>query len=161
MKTIEYFYSTRSVFAYLGAARIVALARRSGRRLVHRPIDLARLLEGIGGVPFDRRSDPQRRYLFGREIERWGEYLGLPVVVDPKHHYGDRALPSGFVIAAQQLGAETDRLHLAVLTALWRDDRDIASAEVLRELARQEGMDSRPLLDAALSPIIQAEFARN
>ena len=161
MKTIEYFYSTRSVFAYLGAARILEAARRAGRRLLHRPIDLSRLLEGIGGVPFDRRSEPQRRYSFGREIERWGEYLGVPVVVDPKHHYGDRALPSGFVIAAQWLGANADRLHLAVLTALWRDDRDIASAEVLAELARGEGVDPRPLLDAALTPAVQDEFMRN
>lgn len=161
MKTIEYFYSTRSVYAYLGAARIVALARRCGRRLVHRPIDLARLLEGIGGVPFDRRNDAQRRYLFGREIERWGEYLAVPVLVDPRHHYGDRALPSGFVIAAQRLGADVDRLHLAILTALWRDDRDIASANVLAELARTEGIDATPLLEAALTADVQGEFVRN
>lgn len=158
---MEYFYSTRSVFAYLGAARIVALAARSGRRLVHRPIDLSRLLQGIGGMPFDRRSEPQRRYFFGREIERWGEYLGLPVIVDPKHHFGDRHLPSGFVIAAHRFGDDADRLHLAVLSALWRDDRDIASAEVLAELARNEDIDPRPLLAAALTPEIQAEFARN
>jgi 2-hydroxychromene-2-carboxylate isomerase len=161
MKTIEYFYSTRSVFAYLGAARIIDQAQRFGRRLVHRPIDLSRLLQGIGGVPFDRRSDAQRRYLFGREIERWGEFLGVPVLIDPKHHYGDRTLPSGFVIAAQRLGADADRLHLAVLTALWRDDRDIASPDVLADLARREGADPAPLLDAALTAGVQAEFAKN
>ncbi|MBL8662835.1 MAG: 2-hydroxychromene-2-carboxylate isomerase [Candidatus Odyssella sp.] len=161
MKTIEYFYSTRSVFAYLGAERIVALARRFGRRLIHRPIDLARLMEGIGGTPFDRRTEAQRRYHFGREIERWGEYLGLPVLVDPVHHYGDRALPSGFVIAAQRLGADADRLHAAVLAALWRDDRDIADREVLADLARAAGIDPAPLLAAALAPETQAEFASN
>lgn len=161
METIEYFYSTRSVFAYLGAARIVALAQRFGRRLIHRPIDLSRLLEGIGGTPFDRRSAPQRRHLFGREIERWGEYLGLPVLVDPAHHYGDRALPSGFVIAAQRLGADADRLHVAVLTALWRDDRDIADPGVLADIALAAGIDPAPLLAAALTPETQAAFARN
>ena len=161
MKDIEYFYSTRSVYAYLGAARIVALARRFGRRLIHRPIDLSRLLEGIGGVPFDRRNDAQRRYQFGREIERWGEFLGVPVLVDPRHHYGDRALPSGFVIAAQRVGADADRLHLAVLTALWRDDRDIASPAVLADLARAEGIDPAPLLAAAPTADVQDEFAAN
>jgi 2-hydroxychromene-2-carboxylate isomerase len=161
MKTIEYYYSTRSVFAYLGAARIVALAGRFGRRLIHRPIDLSRLLQGTGGVPFDRRSEAQRRYLFGREIERWGEFLGVPVLVDPTHHYGDRALPSGFVIAAQRLGTDPDRLHLAVLTALWRDDRDIANADVLADLARQAGIDPAPLLRAAPDSDVQAEFAQN
>lgn len=161
MKTIEYYYSTRSVFAYLGAARIVDLAERFGRRLVHRPIDLSRLLEGLGGVPFERRNEAQRRHLFGREIEHWGEFLGIPVLVDPAHHYGDRALPSGFVIAAQRRGADADRLHIEVLTALWRDDRDIANADVLAGLARRAGFDPEPLLDAALTSGVQDEFARN
>lgn len=53
MKTIECFYSTRSIYAYFGAERIVALAHRSGRRLVHRPIDLSRVVPAAGGVPFD------------------------------------------------------------------------------------------------------------
>lgn len=35
MKTIECFHATRSICAHFGAERIVALARQSGRRLVH------------------------------------------------------------------------------------------------------------------------------
>jgi len=30
MKTIEYFYSTRSIYAYFGAGRIAVLAQRPG-----------------------------------------------------------------------------------------------------------------------------------
>ncbi len=161
MKTIEYFYSTRSVFAYLGAARILALAARFGRRLVHYPIDLSRLLEGIGGVPFERRARAYRDHLFGREIERWGEYLGIQVLVDPRHHYGDRALPSGLVIAAQEAGADPGPLHLALLAALWRDDRDIADPKILAALARGCGLDAPPLIDAALSEKVQSAFAEN
>jgi 2-hydroxychromene-2-carboxylate isomerase len=157
-KVIEYYYSTRSIYAYFGAARIVALARRFGRTLVHRPVDLSRVVPAAGSQPFAERSATVRRYQFGREIERWSEYLGIPALVDPTHHYGDRTLPSGFVIAAQAQGADVDTLHHALLQALWRDDRDIGDAAVLGAIARECGIDPAPLLADALSAATQAAF---
>ena len=158
-KTIEYYYSARSIYAYFGAARIVALARRFGHRLLHLPVDLSRVVPAAGSQPFAERSATQRRYQFGREIERWSEYLAIPALVDPTHHYGDRALPSGFLIAAQDQGQDADTLHHAVLQALWRDDRDIGDPAVLGAIARECGIDPAPLLAAALTPPTQAGFA--
>jgi len=158
---IDYYYSTRSIYAYFGAARIVALAHRHGRRLVHKPVDLSQVVPAAGSQPFAERSATQRRYHFGREIERWSEYLGVPALVDPSHHHGDRALPSGFVIAAQAQGHDVDALHVALLQALWRDDRDVGNPDVLAAIARETGIDPTPLLAAALAPETQAEFARN
>ncbi len=160
-KVIDYFYSTRSIYAYFGAARIVAIAHRHGCRLVHKPVDLSRVVPAAGSQPFAERSAIQRRHQFGREIERWSEYLAVPALVDPSNHHGDRALPSGVVIAAQAMGLDVDALHLAVLRALWRDDRDIGSPDVLAAIARDTGIDPQPLLAAALAPETQAAFARN
>lgn len=158
---IDYFYSTRSIYAYFGAQRIIDLARQHGRRLVHKPVDLSRVIPAGGSLPFAQRPGRNKDYFFGREIEHWSEYLGIPALVDPRHHYGDRALPSGFVIAAQQQGADTDQLHLAILTALWRDDRDVGDAEVLSAIAHEVGLEPAPLRDAALGVEVQAEFSRN
>lgn len=157
-KVIEYYYSTRSIYAYFGAARIVALARQSGRRLVHIPVDLSRVVPAAGSQPFAERSATVRRYQFGREIERWSEYLGITALVDPTHHYGDRTLPSGFVIAAQAQGVDVDTLHHALLQALWRDDRDVGDPAVLGAIARECGIDPARLLADALSPATQAAF---
>lgn len=159
--TIDYFYSTRSIYAYFGAMRIIDLARRSGRRLVHKPIDLSRVIPASGSLPFAQRSQRHLEHFFGREIALWSEYLDIPALVDPVHHHGDRAMPSGFVIAAQQQGADADGLHLAILAALWRDDRDIGDPEVLSAIAREAGLDPQPLREAASSAQVQAEFARN
>lgn len=158
---IEYFYSIRSVFAYLGAARLTMLARGHGRRIVHRPIDLSKVVPGTDGQAFEARPQPRTAYFFGREVERWGEYLGIPVLVDPKHHYGDRTLPSGMVIAAQRAGLDADGLSHSILTALWRDDRDIADPAVLSELSRAAGLDPAPLIAAARTDAVQAEFSAN
>jgi len=158
---IDYFYSTRSIYAYFGAQRIIDLARRSGRRVVHKPIDLSRVIPASGSQPFGQRSAGHIAYYFGREIERWSEYLGIPALVDPVHHYGDRALPSGFVIAAQRQGADADRLHLAILAALWRDDRDVGDPQVLSDIAREAGLDPVPLREAAPGGAVQGEFTAN
>ena len=160
MKTIDYYYyySTRSIYAHFGAQRIVDLARRFGRRLIHRPVDLSRVVPAAGSLPFDKRSTAHKAYQFGREIERWSEYLGIPALVDPVHHFGDRTLSAGVILAAQATGADVDRLHIDMLAALWRDDRDLASAEVLESLVNGVGADAKAILDAARSTEVQAAF---
>ncbi len=160
MKTIDYYYSTRSIYAYFGAQRIVDLARRFGRRLIHRPVDLSRVVPAAGSLPFDKRSTAHKAYQFGREIERWSEYLGIPALVDPVHHFGDRTLSAGVILAAQAAGADVDRLHVDMLTALWRDDRDLSSAEVMERLIRGVGADAKAILDAARSADIQSAFGQ-
>jgi len=158
MQVIDCYYSVRSVYAYFGSPRLIALARRFGRRIRHRPIDLSRVVPAAGSLPFGERSATLRAYQFGRELERWSEWLGMPVILEPVHHYGDRDLPSGVVLAAQQAGADVDALSDAILAALWRDDRDIASPAVLADLARGVGIDPDPLLVRARLPEVQAEF---
>lgn len=159
MKTIAYYYSTRSIYAHFGAQRIVDLARRFGRTLIHRPIDLSRIVPAAGSMPFDKRSGAHKAYQFGREIERWSEYLGIPALVDPVHHFGDRTFSAGIILAAQAAGADVDRLHVDMLAALWRDDRDLSSADVLGSLVAGVGADATAILDAARSDAIQAQFS--
>ncbi len=158
MAVIEYYYSVRSVYAYLGAARITALARRFGRTLVHRPIDLGKVVAGFGSPPIVERTAKHRQLYFGRELERWSEFLGLPLVVDPKHHFGDRLLPSGAILAAQAEGLDADALSHAILQALWRDDRDIADRAVLASLCEDVGIDADRVLGAAVSEPIREAF---
>lgn len=160
MKTIAYYYSTRSIYAHFGAQRIVDLARRFGRKLIHRPIDLSRVVPAAGSMPFDKRSAAHKAYQFGREIERWSEYLGIAALVDPVHHFGDRTFSAGIILAAQAAGADVDRLHVDMLAALWRDDRDLSSADVLGSLVAGVGADAKAILDAARSDAIQAQFSQ-
>lgn len=156
MAQIEYFYSVRSVYAYLGAPRIAALARKHGRALLHKPVDLGRVVAGFGSPPIAQRASKHKVFYFGRELERWSEHLGMPLVVDPKHHFGDRVLPSGAIFAAQRLGLDADALSFAILQALWRDDRDIADREVLAGLCASVGIDANRVLDPALAEASKA-----
>jgi len=156
--TIDYYYSVRSVYAYFGSPRLAELARRYGRTLRHCPIDLSEVVPSFGSVPFSERGPKSREYYFGRELERWSAWLAMPVVIEPVHHYGDRDLPSGCVLAAQQLGQDANLLSDAILCALWRDDRDIADVDVLRSLAIECRIEPGPILELALSADIQRQF---
>lgn len=166
MRTIHYYYSVRSSFAYLGAAELVAIARRHGARIAHRPIRLAVTMPPIGGRPFDERP-PQQRAYSRRDCIRWAEHRGLPFVYEPVHHEGPMELPSGIIIAAQRVrdaggAGDIDELSRSVLAALWAEDRDIANEGVITELAARAGFaEPKGLAARATEPDIQAELARN
>lgn len=166
MKTIDYYYSTRSNFTYLGAARLNAMAKAHGRRIVHRPILLSVTMPAIGGMAFGERPTMLRNYSM-RDALRWADHLGIPLLREPVHHMGPVELPSGIVIAGQRAVArgepgDVDALSLAVLQALWRDDRDIADRTVVAELCGSAGFaDAEALMDEAMSAGVQAELQRN
>ena len=166
MKTIDYYYSTRSNFTLLGAARINALAAKFNRKLVHRPILLSVTMKPLGSTPFDDRPAILRNY-FMRDALRNAAHLGIPLLREPVHHMGPVELPSGIVIAGQNAvnrgeAGDVNQLSLKVLEALWVHDRDIANETVVAELVEAAGYtNAGALIDEALSEATQAELMRN
>jgi len=157
MQTIEYFYSAHSAFAWLGSARLSEICAAHGARLVHKTIDLSPVIEAAGGLAFAARTQAHVDYFFGREIERWAEYRGVPVIRHrPTHHDAPLALASGAIIAAQETGQGADALADAILGAHWRDDADISDAGTLAPLIAGCGLDADAILSAARSEPVQA-----
>ena len=62
MSKIEYFYSAHSAFAYLGSARLMEIAESDGRIIVHRPVDLTRVMIESGAGSTRKRGDRHRAY---------------------------------------------------------------------------------------------------
>ncbi|WP_300032076.1 2-hydroxychromene-2-carboxylate isomerase [uncultured Roseobacter sp.] len=162
MKTIDYFYSCHSVFAYFGAWRLEEIAAEKQARVVHRPFDLDPVMQAAGSPPFAARSKAHRAYFFGREIARWAEYRDLPITGRrPTHHDNPLAPGNGIIIAAQQDGLDAGALSRAILQAHWRDDADMADPATLTALADGLGMDGAALMARALSDSVQAEHHEN
>ena len=173
--SIDYFYSVRSSFTYLGAARLNAMARTHGLTIRHYPVDLGKVIEAYNDLHDPRPSDrafagarayekfPARERYTQIEYQRWSDHLGIPIQLDPKHHYGTRELPSGVVIAAQEMGLNVDRLSHDVLQALWRDDRDIADETIICDVITGSGLkvDPKALCKAALREDTQAILHKN
>lgn len=159
---IEYFYSTHSAFAYLGSARFMAIADSASRGIVHKPVDLAKVVQVARGGGFKQYSDAHRAYFFGREIERWSQYRQAPAIRHrPVHHDNDLSLSSGMIIAAVAAGLSADKLAHAILEAHWRDDADHADPDTLKNIASGAGYEADMLIEAAQQPAIREIFKAN
>ena len=69
MAYIEYFYSAHSLFAYIGAIRLGEIAGAARCTITHRPMDLAKVMQGVGSTPFRERCKLHFAYFFDREEE--------------------------------------------------------------------------------------------
>lgn len=159
---IEYFYAAHSAFAYLGSARLQALAAGAGRRIAHRPMDLDRVIAACGAPAFAVRSEAHVRYYFGREIDRWSEVRDAPVLGRiPTHHGHDPAFANRVILAGVLAGLNVDALSHAMLEAHWRDDLDLADREALARVVANAGYDAAALLERAAAPEAEAALASN
>ena len=159
---IEYFYAAHSVFAYLGSAKFMEIARTAGRRIVHKPFDYTSVVTTSGAGSTRERGTAHRSYYFGREIERWSEWRDVAIMDGfPEHHFANMDLASGVLIATSEADQDTDTVAHSFLEAHWRDDADLSNADTLAGLIEGVGIDPKPLLDAAMSADTQAIFKRN
>jgi 2-hydroxychromene-2-carboxylate isomerase len=141
---IEAFYGISSPWAYFGAPRLYDIAARTGARLSLRPI---RIIEANGGILLRTRPDPRQAY-HAVELERWRRHLGMPLNLKPRFYPCRTIEPAAqAVIAVDRAGLDAPAFSFAVQRALWAQERDIADAETLREIARETlGDEAVPLV---------------
>ncbi len=150
---IDYYFSTSSPWTYLGSGRFIEIARSVGATVNVRPVNYGVIFPQSGGLPLPKRS-PQRQAYRMMELKRWRDYLGIPIVLEPKNFPSKAPLSAQTIIAARESGGDEagqDALSLsdAILTALWRDDRDIDDPTVVAAIAASVGLDGHALVDAA------------
>ena len=75
-RTIEYFLSTASPWAYLGHGELQRIAARHGAEIVCRPMPVRRLFDETGGLPLPKRHPVRQAYRLV-ELQRWREVRGL------------------------------------------------------------------------------------
>lgn len=162
MADLEYFYCAHSAYAYLGSKALMEIANRTGRTLVHKPYDLKRGMAGAKSTPSADRTDAQRAYFFGREIERWAEERDVPCLAKaPASHWNEYATANRMLIAATQTPQGADALAQAILSAHWIDGADLADRNELMRIAGTVGQDGKALLAAGDSDAMAAAYEAN
>ena len=161
MRHIDYYFTPQSPWTYLGHQRFVALARAAGAQVRVLPADYGQVFAASGGLPLGKRP-PQRQAYRLVELARFRDHLGLPMNVQPRFFpvAGDEA--ARLIIAAQlEAGADAAlQLSGAVFSAVWAQERDIASADTLAELLKEQGLPPA-WLDASRSAEVQAAYDAN
>ena len=146
--TIDYYFSTSSPWTYLGSGRFIEMAKKVGATVNVYPVNFHTIVAQSGGLPLPKRS-PQRQAYRMMELKRWRDYLGIPIVVEPANFPSKAPLAAQTIIAAREAGQDALTLSDAILTALWRDDRDIDDPTEIATIAETLGMDCHALVDAA------------
>lgn len=145
-KTIDYYLPPQSPWAYLGHARLVALAQAVGATVRVLPADFGKVFAVSGGLPLGKRA-PQRQAYRLVELRRFAEHLQLPMHVQPQFFpvQGDDA--ARLIIAVDKADGAAAALGLsgAVLSAVWARQRDIADPAVLAQLLAENGLDAARL----------------
>ena len=146
--TIDYYFSTSSPWTYLGSGRFIEIARSVGATVKVRPVNYGVIFPQSGGLPLPKRS-PQRQAYRMMELKRWRDYLGIPINVSPSNFPSQAPLSAQTIIAAREAGQDALTLSDAILTALWRDDRNIDDPTEVAAIAESVGLDGHALVDAA------------
>lgn len=157
--TLLAFYGISSPWAYLGAERLAAIAKKHNAKLVHRPI---RVIQANGGIPLRTRPDSRQQY-HQVELDRWRQHLGIPLNLHPKH-YPCRTIETAAqaVIALQNAGYTVSGFAFAVQRALWAEDRDIADLATLKEIATATlGTDAAELVRDPQPADVVADWQEN
>ena len=140
-RTVDYYFTPVSPWAYLGHARFVQLLQDSGAAVNVRPVDYGAIFPVSGGLPLPKRA-PQRQAYRLLELQRWSAWLGLPLNPQPAFFpvAGDTA--SRLIVAADLAQGPMAALGLAgrVGRAIWAEQRNVADAEVLRALVAEAGL---------------------
>ncbi len=161
-KTITYFLTPQSPFAYLGHARLVAIAQAKDAVVDIKPIDLGKVFSVSGGLPLSKRS-PQRQAYRLAELARWSAHLNVPLNLQPKFFPAPPEQSAKLIIAARtSLGAGAAlELAGAVMRALWAEDKNIADDATLVQVADLCGFDGRMLIKSAETAGVQEQLDKN
>lgn len=156
---VDYYFATVSPYAWLGHDRLIAIAQKHGATIAVKPINLGDVFPVSGGLPLSKRA-PQRQAYRLVELQRWAQFLGKPMHIQPKFFPVNGDLAAYWILAAAELGA-TQALPLAgaVGRALWEQERNIADAATMEMIATECGLPVAALAMRAQAPEIAEKYA--
>jgi 2-hydroxychromene-2-carboxylate isomerase len=153
--TIDYYFTPQSPWTYLGHERFVRIAAAAGAAVRVLPVDFGKVFPVSGGLPLGERA-PQRQAYRLVELQRFSEHLKMPLNRQPKYFPvgGDPAARLITTVDQQDGSAAALALSGAIFRAVWVEERDIASEQVLAEILQAAGLDAGRLAQSH-SPEVQ------
>ncbi len=159
-RSVDYYFSLASPWAYIGHAPFMEVVRRHGLVVNHKPIFLGRVFAETGGQPLPQRHPARQRYRL-LEMQRWREKRGLAFNLKPKFWPFDVNLADRFVIAVTAARRDPDPFLRRAFAAIWEEERNLADPLVVAELAEAAGLDSTSLIEAAGGDMTEAVYGLN
>lgn len=159
-QTIDYYYSHLSPWAFLGHARLLEIAEKTGAEIAFYPITTAEIFPKTGGLPLAKRP-PERRAYRMVELKRWSRHLGIEMNFEPKFFPADDRPALHMAVAAQEAGADLGAFSYSVMKAIWQEERDPADPGILLEIAEANGLNGGVLAGIAQTDAVAAKAQAN
>ena len=160
VRTIDYYFSLVSPWAYIGHAIFAEMQVRHSLRVRYHPVNLSTVFPQSGGLPLLQRHPSRQRYRM-MELQRWRDRRGLVFHLKPKFWPFDVALADRVATSLAAADADLERFLPLAFKGVWEDDRDLADPEVLADLLRKGGFDAEKTLVAARSEPVGALYDWN
>lgn len=159
---VTYFYTSSSMFAYIGHQEFVRLVMASGRDIVHKPLRLMECLENIGYHPLEERTNAAIEYQFGRQRRRWAEYRSVLMPTEiPSTHDDGAEIADLVLIAAMQQGLNVNYLASVFMHNHWINNVNLNDEKSVRTILQIQGLDADDLLEFAQSRQALNTYADN
>jgi 2-hydroxychromene-2-carboxylate isomerase len=161
-KTVDYFLSPMSPWAYLGHEPLQALIDKFNATVNVIPIDPAKLFAATGGVPVAQRPIQRQKYRLA-ELKRWKSFLGSPIVIEPAHFPYNPALVNLVVVATvNEYGAQKAmELTLCLMKGCWVEDRNMGLTEEVKKSIESCDLNSDDLLELASNDQTSKDLEKN
>jgi 2-hydroxychromene-2-carboxylate isomerase len=145
--TVDYYFAPNSPWTYLGHQRFAEIAKAAGATVNVLPVDLGgKVFPVTGGLPLAKRA-PQRQAYRLVELQRFSDFLGQPIVLQPKYFPVATDDAAKLIIAVDLADGSDAALRLTgrILRGVWVDQRNIADARELAAMLAEEKIDPRRL----------------
>lgn len=160
MRSIDYYFTLLSPFAYLGHRAFLDVANKHSAEVRFKPVSLMKVWENSGAVPLGQRPKARQDYRL-IELQRWSEVRGLALTLAPKYFPTNPVLADRSVIALVENGKDPSDFMAAVFQALWVDEQDIADEDVLAQRLADTGHEAATILGTAQTDIVAKVHEHN
>lgn len=159
-RTIDYYFTLVSPWAYIGHRLFVDIARRHDAAVRYKPVALGTVFPESGGLPLAKRHPLRVRY---REVElqRWREKRGLQFHLKPAHWPFDPIFADCVAVALAREGGDVDGYVRRAFAGLFEDERDLKDPGFVAQVLTETGADAARVLKAAVSPEIKGAYEAN
>jgi len=161
-RVCDYYLSPISPWSYLGHQRFLNLAQQYDIKIDMKPIDIGQVFAVSGGMPLAKRP-PQRQAYRLQELQRWSEYLSIPINLQPMYFPVSGDLASRLLISAQLAHGTDAALVLCthIMRGIWSDQKNIADEATLIGLAEQSEMDGGALIKSAQTGSVVSQYQQH
>lgn len=161
MAILEFFYDCSSPWTYLAFHRIEDVVAGANATIVWRPILVGGVFNAVNDSVYEQRKNPVLPKLrwYVKDLQDWASFYGLRIGQPPVFPVNSvKAMRAAIVLEPRGLLPAWSR---RVFEAYWGELRDISQDDVLRDVARDVGVDAGELLAAIADPAVKDRLRAN